>query len=225
MGIFASENRTVKRIPIKGVVNCNVLCWIFNLATIGAPICGFLILFSEACYQLNNWIRLLLQKIKTNDEFESIQECSRLFKQGLKKTNDAFSTTLFWIITLYLISMILTGYFAMSFLFYSNEEKITFSKISRSSAFFLGASCVVLTVYFINCLSHEVTKNLHELKDCISELDIPLDEKWDIIEKMNSFHGFEACGFFTLGRPLLTTIVASFTTFIIVLIQFKLGEK
>ena len=49
-------------------------------------------------------------------------------------------------------------------------------------------------------------------------------EMHEIIEKISCYHGFNAWGFFTLGKPLLTSLVANFTTFIIVLIQFKLAE-
>ena len=51
-------------------------------------------------------------------------------------------------------------------------------------------------------------------------------EKWQTIaiQRINSFQGFEAAGFFTLGRSHLTSVVANFITFIIVLIQFKQSE-
>ena len=53
-----------------------------------------------------------------------------------------------------------------------------------------------------------------------------LIERWKTtaIERINSFEGFDAAGFFTLGRPNLTSIVANFITFIIMLIQFYQSE-
>ena len=84
---------------------------------------------------------------------------------------------------------------------------------------------MTITLYHINSLSHELTENLKNVKESIylSEI-IPFEDKWELIEKINSFHGLEACGFFTLGRQHLTSIVGNFTTFIIVLIQFKMTE-
>ena len=84
---------------------------------------------------------------------------------------------------------------------------------------------MVLTLCYINFLSYDVTSNLHELKDCISEAEIS-NEKWQAItiQRINSFEGFDAHGFFTLGRPHLTSVVANFITYIIVLIQFKQSE-
>ena len=82
-----------------------------------SQIIGFLILYSEACNQLNNWINCLIQKFesKENYEFEIIEECSKLLKEGLKKSNVTFSRCLFWISTLYLTALILTAYLAMTF--------------------------------------------------------------------------------------------------------------
>ena len=53
-----------------------------------------------------------------------------------------------------------------------------------------------------------------------------INENWQsiMIERINSFEGFDAYGFFTLGKPHLTSVAANFITFIIVLIQFKIAE-
>ena len=74
--------------------------------------------------------------------------------------------------------------------------------------------------------SHEVTENLQELKDSIAlSSDIRFEDKCQLIDKMNSFNGFDANGYFTLGKQHLTSIMSNFATFIIVLIQFKMSEK
>ena len=71
-----------------------------------------------------------------------------------------------------------------------------------------------------------VTENLYELKDTLSlSSQISYEQKSQLIEKINSFNGFDACGYFTLGRNHLTSIVANFLTYIILLIQFKMAEK
>ena len=75
-------------------------------------------------------------------------------------------------------------------------------------------------------MSQEVFENLCELKNSIlSSPLIPFEDKYQLIERMNSFNGFDANGYFTLGKQLLTSIVSNFTTFMIVLIQFKMAEK
>ena len=71
-----------------------------------------------------------------------------------------------------------------------------------------------------------VIENLQELKDAITlSSQISHEDKSQLIEKINSFNGFDACGYFTLGRNHLTSIVANFLTYIILLIQFKMAEK
>ena len=71
----------------------------------------------------------------------------------------------------------------------------------------------------------EVADNLSNLKDSIAESSLfTFEEKWQLVEKMSSFTGFDAWGYYRLGKPLLTSMVANFTTFIIVLIQFKMSE-
>ena len=58
---------------------------------------GFLILYSEVCNQLNNWIINMIQGIESKQkyEWEIIEECSKLLKVGLKKSNSIFSSFLF----------------------------------------------------------------------------------------------------------------------------------
>ena len=132
-----------------------------------------------------------------------------------------FSGILFWITTLYVIFMVLSAYFAMSFLFHLPVDDIPPIKILFSYGFFL----VIFTLYYINGVSQEVADNLSNLKECVASSSlITFEEKWQLVEKMNSFTGFDAWGYYKLGRPLLTSIVANFTTFIIVLIQFKMSE-
>ena len=118
--------------------------------------------------------------------------------------------------------MVLSAYFAMSFLFDLPVDEIPLIKILFSYGFFL----VLFTLYYINGVSQEVADNLSNLKECIAGSSlITFEEKWQLVEKMNSFTGFDAWGYYKLGRPLLTSIVANFSTFIIVLIQFKMSES
>ena len=114
------------------------------------------------------------------------------------------------------------AYDALAFLFESHENGISHLRV----VLFFGSFLHIVTLHFINSLSHEVSNNLSKLKQHISKSpDISFEEKWELIENMNSFNGFDACGYFTLGKPHLTSIVSNFTTFIIVLTQFRMAEK
>ena len=84
-----------------------------------SPIIGFLIVYSACCSELNLWIGLLIEKFESKEHYEEkekIQDCSRLLKEGLKKTNTTFSSLLFWISFLYLAVLIICTYFATTFL-------------------------------------------------------------------------------------------------------------
>ena len=100
-------------------------------------IIGFLIFYSACCSELNRWIGLLIEKFESKlhyEEKETIQDCSRLIKEGLKKTNETFSCPLFWISSLYLTVLIICTYFATNFLSKVSlfTYKIVIKKILKS---------------------------------------------------------------------------------------------
>ena len=103
-------------IDLKSAILLTIAVLSINIV-LNSQIMGFLILYSEACTQLNDWIDCLIQKFESKQhyEFEIIEECSKLLKVGLKKSNATFSRCLFWISTLYLTALILTAYLAMTF--------------------------------------------------------------------------------------------------------------
>ena len=84
---------------------------------------------------------------------------------------------------------------------------------------------LVVNLRYFNVLSCDLTKTVHQLKRAILRSGIDFEGKSYIIEELQCFQGFDAHGFFTLNRPLLTSIISNFTTFIIILIQFKMSEN
>ena len=182
---------------------------------------GFLYLFCEACHQLNESIKSIKEKIDTNENLDAneiIAYCSKLLKEGLEQTNIVFAFLLLWCMAITCLIFTFAAYFAIAFLVDSN---VTLN--SPRVGMFCCTFATILYVILVNFLSQEVAENLHSLKFYIYELKS--DKKEQIIEKINSFQGFNACGFFTLGKPLLTSIIANFITYMIVLIQFKMAEK
>ena len=114
------------------------------------------------------------------------------------------------------------AYLALSFLFDSSGNGMPLIRVAT----LYGSFLFLALLYYINVLSHEVNENLSELKNSISLSPlICFEDKFQLVERMNLFNGFDANGYFTLGKQLLTSIVSNFTTFIIVLIQFKMAEK
>ena len=112
-------------IDLKQAILLTIAVLFFNTLQ-NSQIIGFLILYSEVCSQLNDWIDCLIQKFESKQhyEFEIIEECSKLFKVGLKKSNATFSRCLFWISTLYLTALIFCAYLGMTFFELAYEGKI-----------------------------------------------------------------------------------------------------
>ena len=46
-----------------------------------------------------------------------------------------------------------------------------------------------------------------------------------VARKLEAFKGFDGSGFFTLNREFLSGVAANFLTYLIVLVQFKVGES
>ena len=138
-----------------------------------SPIIGFIILYTEAIDQLNTWIRRLTQKFtsKQNCHSEAIDECSILLRDGLKKTNSMFSSLIFWISCLYLTAMIFCTYLFLVFSSQFLNGGLTDSDLAYILPLSVGTNAMIQTLFYINILSHDVTTNLHELKDCISDID------------------------------------------------------
>ena len=112
-------------IDLKQAILLTIAILFFNTLQ-NSQIIGFLILYSEVCSQLNGWIDCLIQKFESKQhyEFEVIEECSKLLKVGLKKSNATFSRCLFWISTLYLTALIFCAYLGMTFFELAYEGKI-----------------------------------------------------------------------------------------------------
>ena len=183
-----------------------------------SPIIGLLVMFTEVCNQLIIWAMKLIETL--NDRpFSNHQKDSKeleLFTRTLEKTNNTFSAVLFVLILAYLISLIFAFYSLLSFVL-----------DAKSSNFSLFPFIIFLVVnlWYFNVLSCDLTKTVHQLKRAILRSGIEFECKSYIIEELQCFQGFDAHGFFTLNRPLLTSIISNFTTFIIILIQFKMSEN
>ena len=132
--------------------------------------------------------------------------------QGLNKTTFMMLAYVMVLYTLFKVKMSILWF----------EGRLSASDISLMVQFTFGTIGMILSLCYINLLSQDVTNNLHELAECISEAQIT-DEKWQVItiQKINSFQGFDGHGFFTLGRSHLTSVVSNFITYIIILIQLN----
>ena len=183
------------------------------------PMIGLLFTYTEVCTQLTIWVRRIIETFD-DKPFDSSRE-SELFTRSLEKSKNTFSAVLYVVITSYLITLIFGFYSALSTFFAHERDQHIILRFAN----FPFVIFVVITLWYFNCLSCDLFKTVHQLKRAILRSGIDFERKSYIIEELQCFQGFDANGFFTLNRPLLTSIISNFTTFIIVLIQFKMSEN
>ena len=99
-----------------------------------------------------------------------------------------------------------------------------------------GALSAILTLWILNGQSEEIKQIISKLKDTLGDLvvsdgTIQMDGRFHsesyarghLINKLAEFQGFDAYGYATLGKPLLTSVFSNFITYLIILIQFKIS--
>ena len=80
--------------------------------------------------------------------------------------------------------------------------------------------------------SQIVTDSIIELKHRIIQSHLEEEDNQSnrtkmtkrIVFELEQFHGFHGNGYFVLGKPLVTSIVATFATYLIILIEFKVSQ-
>ena len=99
-----------------------------------------------------------------------------------------------------------------------------------------GALAAAVALWILNGQSEEIKQGMLNLKDALGGLVvsngvIEIDGRFQseayargyLINKLAEFQGLDANGYVTLGKPLLTSIFASFITYLIILVQFKIS--
>ena len=83
---FAYLMRLINHInvDISTAVMFGVLHFVSMIIVNAGPLCSFLMLFSEPCYQLNAWMKCLTQKVESKEQLDQkiIYECKKLFYEG-----------------------------------------------------------------------------------------------------------------------------------------------
>ena len=99
-----------------------------------------------------------------------------------------------------------------------------------------GALAAAVALWILNGQSEEIKLGMLNLKDTLGGLIvsngvIEIDGRFQseayargyLINKVAEFQGLDANGYVTLGKPLLTSIFASFITYLIILVQFEIS--
>ena len=93
---------------------------------------------------------------KEESNYEIIKFCSNLLKEGCEQTNFVISHSLFWIITIYLTTMTLSTYLAISFLFEFDDGGALPTKIGT----LVGSLFITSTIIYVYqlCVSRSSKK-------------------------------------------------------------------
>ena len=169
-----------------------------------------------------------------------LEECETLLN-GLQMFTDAISSMIFWLFSFLLLLSIVEAYLTISYLLSSVEFNISTLLLMIGFGFF-GVFFLYLS-YSYCILSQSVKDSADEIKDIILKSNVGEDDTYvldgKILRSMQSeikmqkkiiilgfeqFQGFHGNGYFTLGKPLFSSITANFITYLIILVQFKVSE-
>ena len=127
------------------------------------------------------------------------------------------------------------GYFGIAF-FMTPNLKEQLNRIPLILSLLVFCSFYFCYLISMATMSQSVTDKVSDLKEILigiksngSLLTEKVDAKTlqysieDAAKILDRFQGFDCGGFFTLGKPLLTSITATFATYFIILVQFKLS--
>ena len=71
-------------VDISTAVIFGVLHFVSMILVFAGPVCSFLMLFSEPCYQLNAWMKSLIQIVESKEQSDQkiIYECKKFYYKG-----------------------------------------------------------------------------------------------------------------------------------------------
>ena len=214
-----------------------LVSWILEFFWMFGPLMAFNIYFLEIALMLESWILTLKAKLQLESEvpINNFQECIRLQK-GLQMLTETISPSVFWLFVMNLIMAVVEIYLLVAF--FISQDELTLSIILLMIGYgILGGLFLWLAERYCN-FSQRIKDSIQGIKNDILDLDINEDQvciidgnvrklkhvKKRIVSGLDGFQGFHGNGYFTLGKELLTSIVANFVTYLIILVQFKVSE-
>ena len=140
-----------------------------------------------------------------------------------------FSSITFFI----LIGLVTEAYVAISF-FFSENNGSKGLEIALFASLLSFCGIMTFNLILFNSLSNKLMMKVKDLKEALIEIKsdyvVKVENengsmvecsKNEALQFLDLFQGFDCCGFFTMGRPLLASIGATYATYSIILIQFK----
>ena len=196
-----------------------IFCYVSIQAILSLPFFYFLLLFIELYVLLYSWYQSIIE-INPSELF--LKEVNHYMK-GLRCAKSIISPFLFWTTSMFFSQVILLTYYIFAFITVNSGPWESY-EIGSITAYVLFVMAYVYLLY-INCfMSEEIVSRVQSLKIKIIETDPRIDNREILYSSLSEFQGFDGNGYFTLNNSLLTGMVASFTTYLVILIQFKQSE-
>ena len=211
----------------------------FTTTILSSPIFAFYYIYGEISRGLEEWILSIVHDLKATPKLTNAQfNTCRKLHSALLKSSSLLSFNVLVVLLVSLIALIVVVF--MSFDFFMSHADFASAGVILV---FLGYITYVLKFAYIVCIFNHDSEHLYNqvqsLKNALEEIYIEDHEflffhgqlrdarfaKQLIINQLQDFKGFDGLGYFTLGKPLLTSITANILTYLIVLIQFKLSEN
>ena len=179
------------------------------------PMVYFKLMFGEICCNMISWSQNIQEFIDEDDFTNQV----KVFNEALEIASNAFSSIMFWSISIFQIGIIMLTYYVLST--YSILISGNFKWDQLLFALGMGIICLIsiMDLIYFCTMSEKVLKAVKTLK-CMS-----LERCVKMFILLDQFNGFDANGFFNLKHSLLSSMTANFVCYMVVLMQFKQSEK
>ena len=174
--------------------------------------------------------------LKENLNQEKLKGILELYFNGLKRVNYLFSRTFLALISSSVVYLIIMTYNSIIALFEINKD-FTSDGVVRCILLFMYPVCFIILIILINNKADTVMNKLDDLYEAMLQIDKDSKTRFqnedglsiiydrnDVMGLLKHFKGFECGGYFILGKPLISSIFATFATYVVILTQFKISE-
>lgn len=199
-----------------------IFSYIFWIFWCLAPMYSFHLYFHQITFTLHLWI----QSAKENQDFEDYPKmvfCLNMWTSTISKL-------IFWIFLFLILCSIIESYLLVAF--FLSQDGFSLATILLMIGYGFIGSLFLFLIHTYCKTSQIVTDSIIELKHRIIQSHLEEEDNQSnrtkmtkrIVFELEQFHGFHGNGYFVLGKPLVTSIVATFATYLIILIEFKVSQ-
>ena len=198
------------------------------------PILASILLFFEIFKFVSRWLQQLNDIVSDprRNDIKTVRECE-LFCQKWKTIQSMVSFLLFVLFTFSIIQVIVVSYRSIAFLM---DGEFTTDLILQAVGYFVLEFAMLHSFVFLSLYGERISDQVKAIRETLQDQYIietgcgratseeSLTLKKLVLSHLHQWESFSGYGFFTLGKSFLTSFVANFITYIIILIQFKLSE-